>query len=198
MDEFRLYMALANGGIARLSPLQRIGFSILQFAADIIPDAKIEKKRRLFDSIMADHDNMISRLCFGYSRSKEEFQDLRQDTYVNIWQGLENFCGASSLKTWIYKVTLNTCVSTLRKRKKDGTSLDVEELSDIIDDSEDTMQMISDLYKAIDRLNPVDKAIVMMWLDDMSYDEMAEATGLGRNTLATRLRRAKEKIKQLI
>lgn len=194
----RLYMALAGGGAIALSPLQRIGFAILQFAARVVPDAKREKRRLLFNSIMAEHDSMISRLCFGYSRTRDEFQDLRQDTYVNIWQGLESFCGTSSLKTWIYRVTLNTCVSTLRKRKKEGISLDVSGLSDLIDDSEETMQMISELHKAIDHLGPVDKAIVMMWLDDMSYDEMAEATGIGRNTLATRLRRAKEKIKQLI
>lgn len=151
-----------------------------------------------FDKILLSYDDMISRLCLGYSQSKEEFEDLRQDVYVNIWQGLEKFRGESSVKTWIYRVTLNTCVSTIRKRAKSGYPLMLNEIADIADESPDRLQQIADLYSSIDSLSPVDKAIVMLWLDELSYDEIATLVGMPRNTVATRLHRAKQKLRVVL
>lgn len=151
-----------------------------------------------FDKILLTYDDMISRLCLGYSQSKEEFEDLRQDVYVNIWQGLEKFRGESSVKTWIYRVTLNTCVSIIRKRAKSGYPLMLNEIADIADESPDRLQQIADLYSSIDSLSPVDKAIVMLWLDELSYDEIATLVGMPRNTVATRLHRAKQKLRVVL
>lgn len=131
-----------------------------------------ERRRQTFNEIMRDYDNMISRICFSYSRTTEEFEDLRQDTYINIWQGFSNFRGESAVKTWVYRITLNTCVSILRKRKNEGNRAELTDFADLIDE-----------------------AIVLMWLDENSYDEIAEVMSLSRNNVAVRLHRAKQTLK---
>lgn len=156
-----------------------------------------DRSRRLsrFRSILKEHDSLVSKICFGYSQTRQDFEDLRQDAYINIWQGLECFRGDSQLRTWLYRVTLNTCVSTLRKRSRSIETLGLSEMGDFVDADCEKRQLLIQLYEAIANLPPLDKAIIMMWLDEMSYDEIADVTGLGKNTIGTRIRRAKDKLK---
>ncbi|MDE5970860.1 MAG: sigma-70 family RNA polymerase sigma factor [Muribaculaceae bacterium] len=158
------------------------------------PTEKSEAELRCrFNGIVAQYDSMIAKICFGYARNREELEDLHQDTLINIWQGLERFRGDSDIRTWIYRVTLNTCVSTIRRRREIPES-DRIELYGIIDDSDERRRMIAELHDMIACLSPVDKAIVLLWLDEFSYDEISTMVGLPRNTVATRLRRAKDKL----
>lgn len=156
-----------------------------------------DRSRRLslFRSIMKEHDSLVSKICLGYSQTRQDFEDLRQDAYINIWQGLENFRGDSRLRTWLYRVTLNTCVSTLRKRSRSITMVELTEMANLADADGEKRQMLAQLYEAIANLPPLDRAVIMMWLDEMSYEEIAEVTGLRKNTVGTRIRRAKEKLK---
>lgn len=152
---------------------------------------------RNFHEIVARYDDMIVKICFGYALTKAELDDLHQDALINIWQSLPRFRGDSSVKTWIYRVTLNTCVSTVRRRRESPES-DRLELYNVIDDSDDRRRMVAEMHDCISLLTPVDKAIVLAWLDEFSYDEIAGMVGMPRNTVATRLRRAKEKLKNMI
>lgn len=156
--------------------------------------AALEKR---FNALVEGHSSLIMKICFGYARTQSEFDDLYQDALINIWQGLPSFRGDASPKTWIYRVTLNTCVSTLRKRLKEPVSVGIESLSEVIDNDDERKMQLMELHRRIAMLSGVDKAMVMMWLDEYSYDEIAALTGMARNTVATRLRRAKEKIKQI-
>lgn len=152
---------------------------------------------RDFQEIISTYDDMIVKICFGYAGTKAELDDLHQDALINIWQSLVRFRGDSSVKTWVYRVTLNTCVSTVRRRRESPES-DRLELYNVIDDSEERRRMLAEMHECIALLSPVDKAIVLAWLDEFSYDEIAEMVGMPRNTVATRLRRAKEKLKNMI
>ena len=152
---------------------------------------------RNFHEIVARYDDMIVKICFGYALTRAELDDLHQDALINIWQSLPRFRGDSSVKTWIYRVTLNTCVSTVRRRRELPES-DRLELYNVIDDSDDRRRMVAEMHDCISLLTPVDKAIVLAWLDEFSYDEIAGMVGMPRNTVATRLRRAKEKLKNMI
>lgn len=152
----------------------------------------------LFRTVLSDFDGLISRICFGYARTKEEFEDLRQDVMVNIWQGMERFRGEAELKTWVYRVALNTCVSTLRRRSREGAMVPLSEFADLIDESDDRLALLVGLQKAIGSLPPLDKAVVLLWLDEMSYDDIAAVMGMTRSAVATRLHRAKDKLKILM
>ncbi len=148
---------------------------------------------REFKALIARENSTISRICFSYSSSVAEFDDLRQDALINIWRGMESFRGESSSKTWIYRVTVNSCLSTIRKQSRHQHE-SLEGLYGLIDTDDSDKEDIEQLHRVINTLDPQDKAVIMMWLDEMSYDEMAIAMGLPRNTIATRIRRIKEKI----
>ena len=160
-------------------------------------DTARETLERRFADIIRDYDSMIMRICFGYSRTAAELADLHQDALINIWQGLPGFKGDSSLKTWIYRVTLNTCVSTVRSERRRVTQTALDDFYNLVDEDADRRRLVSEMHDCISKLTPVDKAIMLLWLDDFSYDEIAATVGLGRNTVASRLRRAKEKLKNL-
>lgn len=174
---------------------RRIADTILRFAAALAPDIIETRRTAAFSRLMTQHDDMISRICLSYSRTRAEYEDLRQDCYVALWQGLGRFRGDAALKTWIYRVVLNTCVSTIRSRSRAPQRVDIADYADIVDDTPERLRMVAEMHEMISRLPPLDKAIVTLWLDENSYDEIAEITGLSRNTVATRLFRAKEKLK---
>lgn len=148
---------------------------------------------REFEAIITDEHATISRICFSYSGSVAEFDDLRQDALINIWRGMKNYRGEASRKSWIYRITVNSCLSTIRKQIRHQHD-SLEDLYGLIEGDESEKDSIEQMHRAIGTLGSQEKAIIMMWLDELSYDEIAEAMGLNRNTVATKIRRIKEKI----
>lgn len=129
-----------------------------------------------------------------YASDMDNFNDLRQEVLINVWQGLEGFENRSKLSTWIYRVSLNTCISYTNKERKHSAH---DELSDNIysfDDSQEHMRQLKEMYQLIDRLNRLDKALILLWLDEVPYEEIGSIMGISRNNVASRLRRAKEKL----
>ena len=169
---------------------------VMNFAEtlDVVPESK--RLERLFADTVHAHDPMIRRICLGYAVNTQDLEDLYQDVLVNIWRGLSTFRSESALRTWVYRIALNTCVSTLRTRSRKPVSASLDEVITVADQSQERKDAVKDLYECIATLNPIDKAIVMMWLDEYSYDEIAETIGMKRNNVATRLHRAKEKLKE--
>ena len=153
---------------------------------------------RLFESTVADHDAMIRRICLGYAHTSQDLEDLYQDVLVNIWRGLPAFRADSSMRTWVYRIALNTCVSTLRIRTRQPPLTSLDDVILVPDRSLEKKEAVKELYECIATLGPIDKAIVMMWLDEYSYEEIADTIGLKRNNVATRLHRAKERLKAKI
>ena len=148
---------------------------------------------------MAANKAVIAKVCYMYATDNEHFKDLFQETQINIWQAIDKFRGESALSTWIYRITINTCISCFRHaRRHAGTmSLDPQAMlavADMATDDHERAQCLREMYSLINRLPAIDKAIVMMWLDDKSYQEIAEVTGLSRNNVATRLSRCKQRL----
>lgn len=149
---------------------------------------------REFNELIASENANISRICFAYAESVDDLNDMRQDALINIWRGMKTFRDEASIRTWIYRVTINSCLSTIRRQKRHRHE-SLSQLYDLIDSGSDNRDEIEKMHKAISTLGREDRAIIMMWLDDMSYDDIASAVGMNRNTTATRIRRIKEKIK---
>lgn len=168
---------------------------ILRFAAALGLSSETDRLHRLFDRTVADHDQMIRRICLGYAQSQQDLEDLYQDVLLNIWNGLPSFREDSSTRTWVYRVALNSCVSALRIRSRVPSLASLDDVIVVPDDSQEKRDAVKELYECIATLGPVDKAIVMMWLDGYSYDEIADVVGLRRNAVATRLHRAKSRLR---
>ena len=171
---------------------------ILRFAASLGIAPESTRLHRLFDRTVADHDAMIRRICLGYAHTSQDLEDLYQDVLVNIWRGLPSFREDSSIRTWVYRIALNTCVSTLRIRSRQPAMTSLDDVILVPDKSLEKKETVKELYECIATLGPIDKAIVMMWLDEYSYEEIADTIGIKRNNVATRLHRAKEKLKEKI
>lgn len=152
-------------------------------------------KEERFASIMKDYGSVISGICFSYATNSDDLKDLRQDILINIWKGLESFRGDSSLSTWIYRVALNTCVSTVRKRSRNPATISIDAIYEPeADPISDTKERIEILHAMIATLSPLDKAIITMWLDERKYEEIADVTGISRNNVAVRINRIKQKL----
>lgn len=146
-----------------------------------------------FKAIISRENATISKICFSYSCSAAEFDDLRQDALINIWRGMRNFRGDSSEKTWVYRVTVNSCLSTIRRQSRHQHE-SLEGLFGLIENADTDMEAIEQMHHAIGMLGQRERAIIMMWLDELSYEEIAAAMGMNRNSVATKIRRIKEKI----
>lgn len=179
------------------SILDRLKACVLNFAAALRTAPETTRLHRLFETTVADHDAMIRRICLGYAHTSQDLEDLYQDVLVNIWRGLPSFRSDSSMRTWVYCVALNTCVSTLRIRTKQPPQTSLDEVILVPDHSHEKKETVKELYECIATLGPIDKAIVMMWLDEYSYEEIADTIGMKRNNVATRLHRAKEKLRTM-
>lgn len=150
-----------------------------------------------FIELTEHYGQLVNRICLSYADSSADFDDLRQDVWINVWKSLDGFREDSSIDTWIYRVTLNTCVSCLRKRKRSVLTSPIDGIfpEPAEDEASDYMrERIRVLHGLISRLSPLDKAIMTMHLDDRSNAEIAEVTGLTKGNVATRLSRIKSRL----
>ena len=131
-----------------------------------------------------------------FSNKEEEVNDLFQETLINLWKGMESFREDSKLSTWIYRVAMNTCISQDRKKKRRGTQVPLSVNLNLYDDSEGDNKQIKQLHERIGRLGLVDRALVMMWLEGMSYDEIGAVVGITAQNVGTKLFRIKEQLKK--
>ena len=150
-----------------------------------------------FEEVIDKYSGIITKICYYFASNVDEFKDIRQDVWINIWKGRDKFRNESSLSTWIYRVSFNTCISYQRKNKLKTVPLSIETLAEIPDNTDFDISKYNEMHRLINSLSLRERAIILMWLDEKSYDEIAEITGMPRNTIAVKLKRIKEKLVKL-
>ena len=152
-------------------------------------------REKEFENIIAENGGIITKICYYFSTDHDEFNDLRQEVLYNIWKGFENFRSDSKISSWIYRISFNTCITFRRKSKPSKEIISIDNLVDIAyEDEPSYIEKYNWMHTLIRQLKYEERAIILMWLDEKSYDEIAELTGINRNTVAVRLKRIKEKI----
>lgn len=149
-----------------------------------------------FQTILKDYGGIVTKICYSFSSDFEEFKDLQQEVFYHIWKGLQHFRHDSKLSTWIYRISFNSCISFQRKEKI-FKKVSMENILNIPDESYSKMEKYKEMHSLIKKLNYEDRALILMWLDDLSYEEISQLTGHNRNTIASRLKRIKEKLVKL-
>ena len=149
-----------------------------------------------FEQVIKKHKSTIYTVCLMFSKDSDEVNDLFQEVLINLWKGFGGFEGRSDIGTWIWRVSFNTCISAERKKKKSATVPLSMEINLFEDTDEDTRQ-VQMLYKRIHRLKPFDRAIVLLWLEGMPYEEIAAIVGITVKNVSVRLYRIKEELKQM-
>ena len=150
-----------------------------------------------FSRIVREHRGTIYTICYMFSKDEEEVADLFQDILVNLWNGFAKFRGDSSTRTWIYRVSLNTCISAERKKKRRGETVPLDMDINLFDDSVEDLTQVRMLQGRISRLGPFDRAIVLLWLENMTYDEIGSIVGISPKNVSVRLFRIKEQLKKM-
>ena len=156
----------------------------------------MELNENQFARLIRENKGTIYTVCYMFSKDKEEVDDLFQEALIKLWQGLSSFKGDSDLKTWIYKVTLNSCISIDRKKKSRPVQPLMEGIN-LFDKNDADNRQTDMLHDRIQRLQPFDRAIVLLWLENMSYQEIALIVGIDVKNVSVRLHRIKEQLKQM-
>lgn len=148
-----------------------------------------------FEQLVMEYKSTIYTVCYMFVETRTEADDLFQEVLINLWNGYRNFRGEASMRSWVYRVSMNTCISYRRKKRIKTLPLDItyDTVSDDTAGSRQTLQ----LHRRISRLEPVDRAIVLLWLENLPYEEIASIIGISPKAVGTRLVRIKEKLKSL-
>lgn len=149
-----------------------------------------------FAQMVKEHKSTIYTVCFMFSKDTDEVNDLFQEVLVNLWKGFNSFKGESALSSWVWRVSFNTCISQERKKKR-ATTIQLSIELDLFNDSDEDSRQIRMLYNRIHRLKPFDRAIVLLWLENMSYEEIAAIVGITVKNVSVRLYRIKEELKNM-
>ena len=156
----------------------------------------MEKLEQEFTKMVKKYRKTIYTVCYFFSDNPTEVDDLFQEVLINLWKSYPHFRGESSIKTWIWRVSLNTCCSVERGKKRVLPTVPILE-SDILPESDEPGRQIKMLYERINKLELFDRAIILLWLESMSYDEIAAIVGLTTSAVTTRLFRIKEQLKSM-
>ena len=148
-----------------------------------------------FAEMVREHKSTIFMVCYMFSKDQDEVNDLFQEVLINLWKGLDSFKGESDIKTWIYRVSLNTCISSERKKKRNVLPLEMD--VNLYEDRDDDTRQIKMLYHRINKLGFFDRAIVLLWLENLNYNEIAAITGISVKNVSVRLFRIKEQLKKM-
>ena len=150
-----------------------------------------------FIKLITENENLVFKVCNIYAKNQVEKEDLKQEIIYQLWKSYASFRGEAKIQTWMYKVALNTALY-FNKHKQPHTS----DLSNVqIEDDQSLMELedrLKQMYLAIRKLNELDKAITLLYLEKRTYQEIAEIMGITEKNVGVRLVRIKEKLRQLI
>ena len=154
-------------------------------------------QEKRFAQLVNEHNSTIYSVCYMFSQDEDEVNDLFQETLINMWKGIESFRDESKISTWIYRVALNTCLLQERKKKKEVQKVPLTMDVNFFEDTDANATQVRQLHQRIGKLGLVDRAIVMMWLEDMSYDEIGAVMGITPQNVGVKLFRIKEQLKKM-
>ncbi|MEQ8583977.1 MAG: sigma-70 family RNA polymerase sigma factor [Marinoscillum sp.] len=153
-----------------------------------------------YTSSILPYAAMIIKICRAYTNTQEDFEDYYQEVCFQIWKSRNNFRGHSEWSTWIYRLSLNVSMTLLKKQKNNPEYLDSDYLPAEVSDESRTFadESLEQLYTAIRQLSEVDRGVILLYLEEKSYQEIAEIIGTNPNNIGVRIKRIKERLKKLL
>lgn len=153
-----------------------------------------------FINLINDHQGLIHKICLMYENDREARNDLFQEIVLQLWKSFPSFRGEAKITTWMYRIALNTAISGFRKQTRLVKTEDLQEVHMNISDtwSDDQEENFQRLQWAIRQLGEIEKAMIMMALEEIPYDEIAETIGITQNNVRVRMNRIREKLRKLM
>ncbi len=162
----------------------------------------MNKKRKEFYKVVEDNIGIIRKLCRAYTDVQEDFEDYVQEVCYQLWKSMGSFRGESKKSTWVYRVTLNVCLTMIKKQKRltiiATEDKDIQKAIEINSEDDSQAEQIKILYASITQLSPIDRSIIMLYLDKLTHSEISEILGLSTSNVGVRINRIKRKLKEIV
>ena len=160
----------------------------------------MQKQRKIeqdFVKKIQKHQGILHKISYIYSDNSADKEDLYQEMVLQLWKSYTSFREESKFSTWMYRVALNTAI-TLNKKKSFFKTVDTDTKSFVYEDHAELSDEINTLYKAIAKLNKIEKAIILLWLEERSYQEISDIIGISVKNVSVKIVRSKKKLAKII
>ena len=154
-------------------------------------------REAMFRDVVERYTPLIAKVCYMYARSLDDFNDLQQEVLANLWTSSDGFANRSKLSTWIYRVCINTCITCSARMRRHSEHESLSEQMSLIDESPERLEQLREMYRLIERLDPLEKALIMLWLDGTAYDEIGQIMGITKANVGIRIHRVKDKLTKM-
>ena len=156
-----------------------------------------ELEREFLDMIAAQK-RVIYKVCYIYAKDQDDLNDLFQEVVLNLWKSFPNYRGDSTVTTWVYRIAMNTCITFLRRTNTRLQTIPMTaDVASLVADEEGRTGQLQELYRLINKLGKLERALILLWLEERSYQEMADILGISKANVAVKLLRTKEKLKKM-
>ena len=156
-----------------------------------------ELEREFLDMIAAQK-RVIYKVCYIYAKDQDDLNDLFQEVVLNLWKSFPNYRGDSTVTTWVYRIAMNTCIIFLRRSNTRLQTIPMTaDVASLVAHEEGRTGQLQELYRLINRLGKLERALILLWLEERSYQEMADILGISKANVAVKLLRTKEKLKKM-
>ncbi|MBR0488589.1 MAG: sigma-70 family RNA polymerase sigma factor [Prevotella sp.] len=156
---------------------------------------EIEKE---FLSMIEEQKRTIYKVCYMYANDQDDLNDLFQETVLNLWKGFPNYRGDSTFNTWVYRIAMNTCITFLRRSNTRLQTVPMTaQMAGCLVTDEETEARLKELYTLINQLGKLERALILLWLEERNYQEMADILGISKVNVGVKLNRIREKLKRM-
>lgn len=157
-----------------------------------------EELEKPFIALVTEYQRVIYKVCYMYATDEYTLEELYQETVINLWKAFPQFKEHSKVSTWVYRIAMNSCISYFRKSSVRPTTIPItfHMETTLADDSEQS-GYLRELYRMISQLGKLDRALILLWLEDKSYQEIADIIGITKANVAVKINRIKEKLKKM-
>ena len=154
-------------------------------------------KEHQFELLVREHKRTIYTVCYMFSHNKAEIDDLFQEILIRLWNGFDTYEGRSNARTWIYRVALNTAINQDKKQRRRIETVPLTVDMDPFEADNPKTEQVRKLHDLISQLELIDRSLVLLWLEGISYDEIGAIIGITPNNVGVRLARIKEKLVEM-
>jgi len=161
----------------------------------------LNNKAKIFTELVEKNQGIIHKVCRIYTDDKDSHEDLFQEIVLQLWRSYDSFKGDSKFSTWMYRVSLNTAITLIKKKTKSSeTDFNEAQFLNLTSDDKDEFleERITLLYAAIRLLNDVERALVLLFLEDLPYKDIAETLGISEVNARVKMNRVKIKLKEIM
>ena len=147
---------------------------------------------------MEENRGIIHKICLMYTSNLPDKEDLYQEICLQLWRSFRTYRSESKFSTWLYRVALNTAISSVRKNRRQVETIQLDQMEHFVARDSEREGKTRILLRAVSRLNKVDRAIILLWLEEKEYTEISEVMGISQSAVSVRLVRIREKLKSII